>query len=144
MKVNGSIEANSLKVNGNSISSTTRYIASFSAQNQSSIITVIDTIFSQEELNEFVQGLINYDTNNNPVVWAKTEVRFGVAGNQDEYLEVYGSNSPSTNSYANYCPQSTFFFPIKTDYGNNDLQLTIKLAGNYANAADIKGNIWGK
>jgi len=144
LKVNGNIEVNSLIVNGNSINGTTRHIASFSAQNQSSSVTVIDTIFAHEQLTDFIQGLINYDTGSSVNVYATTNVMFGVAGNQDENVYTHGSSVRSSVTYTNYNPQSQFFFPIKSDYGNNDLQLTITLTGNYANTAVIKGNVWGK
>ncbi len=131
--------------------------------NTNSIVEVVDTIFEQPLLNFYLQGLMNFNGNQNS---AKTEIffapysDFGENDDGDVYLldenpqyreeprklrliGQYYNASQDSDDMNN--PQISFFFYIKPELQNTAHRLVIRKAyGTASNDMAMWGKFWGQ
>jgi hypothetical protein len=121
-------------------------------------VTFYDSTFSADVLTEFVSGEYflscdnGYSSGQNNV--ARCKASFGIAGDQDQHSTVTGGANVSygynDTDAGGYNPQGSFFFPVKTEYLDNQIQLTLKVlcaSGEPSLGSDARvndGKIWGK
>ncbi len=123
---------------------TTRYIGSFSGVPTQYATTIFDTTFSGNVLTEYIQGYINYFTSqwNHRIT---SSVWFGVNGSEDQNISIKGGNVVSgSNAAMAFNPQSMFFFPVKPEYGTQDLRLYITISHGGWGGDSVNGVVWGK
>ena len=128
-----------------------------------SIVEVVDTIFESTSLNFFLQGIINYNFNQNG---AKTEILFAPISDFEEnndgdvylldenpsyreeprIIEGIGQvHNASQNSDDLNNPQITFFFYINPEFQNTAHRLVIRKAyGTSTSDMAMWGKFWGQ